>query len=170
MSDSYSDSSTAFTLTVTSGDPYLAWQQVHFGPNPGPNTAPHEDYDGDGIINLLEYAFGTNPTNNAQGPVKYAGGAIIQRGSPVTIISGPPGNTQRYAVFCRRVDHLAAGLTYAPLFTYDLQNKVPSAAVPDVLASDGEIEVVAVPYPASIQVNGNNVVPQFFQVAVSKNP
>jgi hypothetical protein len=74
------------------------------------------------------------------------------------------------AVFCRRADHQAAGLTYTVLFSANLIDKVTSAATPTVLTTDGEIEVVAIPFPTTIEVSGQNVVPQFFQVSITKNP
>lgn len=41
-----------------------AWRMLHFGStqNSG-DAADHFDYDKDGIINLIEFAFGTNPTS-----------------------------------------------------------------------------------------------------------
>jgi hypothetical protein len=74
------------------------------------------------------------------------------------------------AVFCRRVDWQAAGLSYTVLFSANLIDKVPSSTLPDVLATDGEIEVVGILYPAAIEVGGQNVVPKFFQVQITKNP
>ncbi len=42
--------------------PYETWRQGVFGEHAGdPATGPHEDFDGDGVSNLIAYALGTSP-------------------------------------------------------------------------------------------------------------
>lgn len=49
------------TLEVQSPGPTFAnWQQTQF-PGGGANTGPADDWDGDGLANFVEYAYGTNP-------------------------------------------------------------------------------------------------------------
>ena len=50
-------------------------------------------------------------------------------------------------MFGRRKDYQAAGLTYTVQFSVDLNNGLDSTAIPDVLASDEEIDAVSVKYP-----------------------
>ena len=60
-------------LLTTSQATILAWRQRHFGsPDDAGLGADGQDPDGDGVVNLLEYAFGMDPhdaagTNGAQG-------------------------------------------------------------------------------------------------------
>ncbi|MBX3742840.1 MAG: PKD domain-containing protein [Akkermansiaceae bacterium] len=41
---------------------FAAWAQIHFPDSP-PLSGPNDDYDGDGVKNLAEYATGTDPKN-----------------------------------------------------------------------------------------------------------
>ena len=44
------------------------WRKVHFGsPNATGNAADNADWDGDGWLNIYEYAVGSNPTNSSSG-------------------------------------------------------------------------------------------------------
>jgi hypothetical protein len=56
----------ASQASVTISDPantYAAWQQKYFGAQASsPSAAPGADFDGDGLVNILEYALGTDPT------------------------------------------------------------------------------------------------------------
>ncbi len=158
------------TLNVLDMDPFSAWQLTNYGSSAGASISPTGDTDGDGRTNLEEFAFGTDPRLSKGGAVSYAGGVLTQRGAPTPVITGPPSNPQPMAVFCRRADYLASGLTYTVLFSFDLINKVPSATIPTVMATDGEIEVVAIPYPAQITVGGKTAPPKFFQVSITRNP
>ena len=54
-----------------------------------------------------------------------------------------------YAVFLRRRDHRAAGITYTPQVTTDLVIWLPVTATPEVIGFDGEMDVVRVPLPAA---------------------
>ena len=52
----------AYTLNVTRAPlPFAQWQLSSFGNSGEPNTAPGEDPDSDGIVNLLEYILGGIP-------------------------------------------------------------------------------------------------------------
>jgi hypothetical protein len=68
------------------------------------------------------------------------------------------------AVFARRRDHVAAGLSYTVEFSGDLSTWRASTATPTLLAQNGEIQAVSVPYP--FFVNGKKA--RFFRVKVQK--
>ncbi|MFT3990659.1 MAG: autotransporter-associated beta strand repeat-containing protein [Luteolibacter sp.] len=64
------DTSTAGQIRLILLTPFQAWRKLYFGDsaNSGNETST-ADYDHDGISNLVEYASGTNPTQNT--PVPY---------------------------------------------------------------------------------------------------
>ena len=66
----------------------------------------------------------------------------------------------------RRKDYIAAGLTYTPQFSVDMQTWQDSTATPTVLADDGTWEIVSVPYIRSI--GGRKA--RFFRMSVSIAP
>jgi autotransporter-associated beta strand protein len=49
---------------VSAGDPYLAWLAA-FPALTGADRAPDVDFDGDGLVNGLEFVLGSNPTSSA---------------------------------------------------------------------------------------------------------
>jgi hypothetical protein len=145
-----------YTLTVTRRTPYQDWI-VSTGVANGSSDAL-QDSDGDGIPNLLEWAFGSNPTQNSSGILSITGGVLSKRGTPGVLTSG---NT-RLAVFGRRMDYLAVGLTYTVEFSANLTLWQTATDIPTPVGNDGEIEAVTVPYPA--QINGQDA--RFFRVKV----
>ena len=166
LSDGHGGTATGTTtVAVTTFSIVESWRSANFGTtaNTG-NTADNADFDGDGIANLIEFASGTNPAIPAAGPLQYAGtfaggGTIITTGQPSVRIEG---NDIR-ALFVRRSDYLAAGLTYTVRFSADLTTWSPGTVVPVILADDGTYQIVSVPYPA--MMGGG-----FFRVSVSRAP
>ena len=138
------------------------WQVQYFGQN-GLNTGPNDNFDSDGLTNLQEFAFGTDPTENSQGSLAYAAGLVSQRGLPTVSLRNIPGGVDFRAAFIRRKNHLAAGLLYQVQFSGDLTTWQSSSATPTVVASDAETDAVTVPYP--FFVNGKKA--RFFRVAVT---
>lgn len=134
--------------------PYPAWQQQHFGGTAGARTASGEDFDGDGVANLLEFAFGTDPTLVCAGPLCHQGGVITP---------GLPHMEGTSAVFVRRKDRAAAGIAYTVEFSPDLSTWTAATATPTVLADDGTNEVVSIPMPTAQPRH-------FFRVRVSATP
>ena len=118
--DLASTTSLVGTLTVTGAAPFIVNWRGAYGFNPTNGSTPGEgdteDKEGDKRVNLLEAAFGTNPN------VADAGGLSIDEGAG-TFVPGDPivsltpgGAVVRYV---RLVDHVAAGLTYAPEYGTD---------------------------------------------------
>jgi len=140
-----------------------AWQAQYFGQN-GLNAGPNDNFDGDGLNNLQEFAFGTDPTENSPGSLAYAAGLVSQRGLPAVSLRNIPGGVDFRAAFIRRKNHLAAGLIYQVQFSGDLTTWMNSSTTPTIVASDAETEAVTVPYP--FFVNGKKA--RFFRVAVSQ--
>lgn len=125
------------------------------------------DPDGDGLKNLQEYAFGLNPTTSTAGVVRYANGVITAHGTPTISLTPITGGVEGRAIFGRRKDYLAAGLNYTVQFSADLANWVNSTAVPEVVASEGDMDAVSITYPNLIATPNGDAKPQFFRVAVS---
>ena len=138
------------------------WQAQYFGQN-GLNAGPNDNFDSDGLTNLQEFAFGTDPTENSSGSLAYAAGLVSQRGLPTVSLRNIPGGVDFRAAFIRRKNHLAAGLLYQVQFSGDLTTWQNSSATPTIVASDAETDAVTVPYP--FFVNGKKA--RFFRVAVS---
>jgi hypothetical protein len=64
---------TADPITVTVTEPVLSpigtWRQLHFGsPENSGDAADDYDFDGDGLVNLIEYALGTDPKSLSSSP------------------------------------------------------------------------------------------------------
>ncbi|HEY5296376.1 MAG TPA: DUF5060 domain-containing protein [Verrucomicrobiae bacterium] len=64
---------TNFPVSFTILSPLDSWRQMHFGTtaNSG-NAADNADPDHDGIINILEYAFDTDPNVPSANPISFA--------------------------------------------------------------------------------------------------
>lgn len=137
------------------------WQVRYFGPRgiPGGSGA---DYDSDGLTNLQEFAFGTDPTQPSGGAVLWNGSKLLAAGRPVPFATNSPNGFRFRAVYSRRKDFVAAGLSYTVEFSADLATWKSSTSTPSVLADDGEIQVVSVPYP--FFVNGKKAT--YFRVRV----
>lgn len=152
-------------ITLTAPSATATWRTTFFGAATA-NIGNLEDFDHDGVVNILEFAFGTHPASTASGlaPLRYTGsfdgsGVITATGQPVTIIE----SSDIRAVFVRRKDYLAAGLTYTPQVSATLASWHDSAAIPTVLADDGIWQIVSVPYPALV----GGAVPHYFRISVT---
>lgn len=128
------------------------------------------DPDGDGLTNLQEFAFGMDPTSSTMRPLAFdVGGEVTQAGVPVLRFA----TSKYHAVFGRRKDYVAAGLTYTADFSADLKvwDSVDSG-LGAVLTGAGtsEVEAVSIEFPATVPVDGGgNAAPKFFRVGVSSN-
>ena len=137
------------------------WQVRHFGLN-GTQASINSDADSDSLSNLQEYAFGTDPLQASGAAVQWSGSTFQSAGVPVPYATTVNGSFSYRAVFSRRKDYSAAGLSYAVEFSADLVTWKASTTTPTRLADNGEVEAVYVPY--IIFVNGRKAT--FFRVKV----
>lgn len=162
----------SYSVTVLRESEALSsWKVAFFGGNTT-NTAPEEDFDGDGTPNILEFAFGLNPADAAKGALVFngnfsGGDTIVPLGEPVVGIQNIGQTQVKWAVFVRRKDYVSAHLSYQPRFSHDLTNWQDSMTEPTVLADDGINQLVAVPYPAML---ANGQLPKFFVISVTLLP
>ena len=126
-------------LDLSALEPYEYWMAGK-GIN-GWNSGYTADFDGDGVVNLLEWAFGTDPGSSSLQAVSLNSALTVTRGGPASLtLSDGAGGEVRAAAFARRKDHAAVGLTYTVEFSSDLATWAASIAIPAVIATDGEIE------------------------------
>lgn len=119
--------------------------------------------DGDNLTNLQEYAFGTQPLSPSTTPANENGGVVLSPGTPsVKVVTNETG-THYHALFSRRIDRAASGLVYMPLFSNDLATWFNESTTPQVLASDSEVEIVSLPFPAALP-DGKTA--RFFRLSV----
>jgi surface-anchored protein len=140
------------------------WRLENFGSaaNTG-SGANDQDFDSDGTSNLLEYAFGLNPTASSPSPLSLGpDNALVSRGVPAWVRS----DSQNYAVFLRRKDRIAARLEYAVETSSNLSAWQTLTATPEVIGNEGEMEIVRVPIPAP----GVGETGQFMRVNVTSTP
>jgi hypothetical protein len=168
--ESVSNAGAMYALGGTTLSPLQSWRLAYFDSSAnvgaGSNTA---DSDGDGIPNLHEFAFGTDPTSTQAGStsLQYANAVLLRRGTPISSYTTSSGNSVDFrAVFSRRKDFASVGLTYAVQFSGDLVTWATSVSGPTVVASDANFEGVSVPYPFFV----NRKKARFFRVVVSESP
>jgi autotransporter-associated beta strand protein len=159
---------TGLAFAAGPSTPFQTWANGTFANGTLTDKTANGDDDTDLLTNLREFAFGTDPTVNFTGVMEYVnGGAVTTHGQPVLL---PEGGTY-YAVFGRRADYVAAGLTYTVQFSADLSSPwVASAVAPTTLATDGVIDAVSVPFPGLIDTDSGPQKARFFRVEVSLAP
>jgi fibronectin-binding autotransporter adhesin len=124
-------------VNVTSNFADRAWRYANFGSTSATgNAADDADPDGDGVSNLAEFAFGLNPTR--------AGSDV---GIRAEAAGQQPQDERMRAVFLRRKDHAVVGLDYEVEFSSNLIDWTPSTAIPEVIADEGVLEKVGLPFP-----------------------
>jgi hypothetical protein len=139
---------TTYSVATTRRTPYQDWAVAN-GLGLGAEAMdPNGDSDGDGIKNIHEWAFATNPAARGCGLISVDNGVLLAHGGP-TVITEPDGlgGFTYFAVFGRRKDAATVGLTYVVEFSDTLSGWNASAVIPTVIAQDSEIEAVAVPFP-----------------------
>jgi hypothetical protein len=123
-------------MTVSSSHPDRTWRWENFGSTVASGNASDDaDPDGDGLVNLAEFAFGLDPTRGSN-----------DIGSRAEASAGQ-GNGGMRAVFRRRKDHSASGLEYHVEFSSNLGTWTPSSAIPEVIADEGVLEKVSLLFP-----------------------
>ncbi len=154
-----------YTITVTRRTVMQDWALAN-GVSSDPNTP-----GANGAANLLNFAFGMNPSGGFSGGLGFngtlgGGGTIGSTGVPITMTEPSGDGVVFHALYVRRKDYVEAGLTYTTLFSSALGSWSASAAVPTVLADNGTHQIVSVPFPAS--VGGEET--HFFRVRVTQAP
>lgn len=162
-------------VITVSQPPYTSWSGSTFA-NPFTETTSTSNPDGDALNNLQEFAFGTDPTSPVTGSLVYTiDGEVSKTGSPIAQNFAAAGETPDFrAVFTRRKDHTLANITYNVQFSADLKAWTSSAVSPTRQTnanSSGDIEVVSVPFPASVPLDvTGTAAPKFFRVGVIQAP
>lgn len=151
---------TSSTVQLTINDPVALWANSN-GLDPATSGLSTADPDGDGLNNLLEFAFGMSPSSSSTGTFALSGNILTQTGQPTVQASGTIT-----ARFVRRKTHTTDGLIYTPQFSPDLTTWENSTATPVVIASDATHEVVELPYPDLVA--GQPA--RFFRIALTQTP
>ena len=152
----------SLTLADDPPSPYEQWRS-----NNGLTASDGDldDRDCDGLVNLMEFAFGTDP--NLAGRHELAVDGSIH-GTP--IIRSGDGQALE-AIFVRRDDHWQSGsLIYSVEFSSDLRNFYASTVAPVSVvdsSADAAYEIVKVPFPATTP-SGKPA--RFFRVRVQLVP
>jgi sialate O-acetylesterase len=135
-----------YSIAITRRTPYQDWT---FGLGlSGAGAGQEGDLDADGLKNILEWAFGTNPTAGPGSTIQMRAGELIARGAPTTFtMPDGQGGVNYYALFGRRKDAASVGLIYAVEFSDTATAWTVRDAIPEVIAQDSEIETVVVPFP-----------------------
>lgn len=156
-----------YSMQITRAASFAQWS-ASTGITGPTNTGPLDDFDGDGIPNVLEYAFGMlGASGGGTGALVIDGATLNATGQPVSQQLPPPGGgtPEWCAIYIRRKDFVQAGLTYTPSFSADLSAWESSTDTPTVLADDGIYQAVCLPYP---EVNGQPA--KFFKLGVTITP
>jgi hypothetical protein len=151
-----------YTVATTRRTPYQDWA-TGLGLS-GANLDPNGDADTDGIKNLQEWVFGTNPSSGSGGPIQVNAGVLNAHGAP-TVLAVPDGlgGVSLFALFGRRKDAGTVGLTYVVEFSETLTTWTVSTDTPVVIAQDSEIEAVTIAFPAAVSTPSK----MFFRVKVT---
>ena len=98
---------------------------------------------------LLDYAFGLQPDDAPGRPLAYLNGSVISRGKPIVLAPTDTGGGLR-GVFVRKKDREIAGVVYRPQFSSNLVVWHDADGLPAILADDGEVEIVSLAAPATL--------------------
>jgi autotransporter-associated beta strand protein len=71
----FAGSAGVVSVTGASASPFQTWQAVHFGSSTNASAAFNADPDSDGVSNLQEYAFGTDPNDGGSVVLPEVGAA-----------------------------------------------------------------------------------------------
>ncbi|MGJ8653406.1 MAG: LamG-like jellyroll fold domain-containing protein [Opitutaceae bacterium] len=145
------------------------WRLTHFSSydNAG-NAADLADPDMDGLVNLLEYAFGTDPNVSDAGTMAI-NGISFTPGTPTVNIDFSPLSVK--ARFIRQEDYLKSGISYTAQFSHDLSvwenlNGRSADRIFGTSAANG-YEAVELNYPTFLS-NGRKA--RFYRMQVDEMP
>jgi hypothetical protein len=156
-----------YSIQITRAASFAQWS-TSTGITGPTNTGPMDDFDGDGIPNVLEYALGmAGASGGGSGALVVDGSTLNATGQPISKQLPPPGGgtPEWCAIYIRRKDHVQAGLTYTPSFSANLGTWEASTETPTILADDGIYQAVCVPYP---EIEGQPA--KFFKLGVTITP
>ena len=146
---------------------FAAWQTAYFTPDQIADdtvSGPNADPDGDGIANLLEFAFNLDPTFPE--PVLMTADTGL-RGLPLVRLETVADSEQRLTVeFVRRTTGSGAGVTYAVQFTSDLAAGWQTGGTENVTAINERWERVKTTDTVAV---GGAVQARFARVQVSQD-
>ncbi len=127
---------------------FEAWTLETFA-NAFTDTTADGDPDNDHMTNLMEFAFGTDPTLKNSGFL-VADGSV--NGLP--IIDSSDNGGSHHLFFVRRADYETPGsVTYTAQFSSDLVTFYDSAATPTFVGNStasADYEIVKIPFPATL--------------------
>lgn len=148
VDDGFDQDTDEVTIIVNSALPsiYATWAGGSFTDNFN-DTDPTNNGDGDSNGNMMEFAFGTDPTISDGGPLVLNGPNGTTNGQPV-LIEGADDAMEFYFVR-RKEDHGTSGsVSYTVQFSTDLTSFTNSVVTPTVVAnSTTNYEVVKVAFP-----------------------
>lgn len=108
-----------FRITVISAQ-LTAWQEFYFGSASNPDAALHFDKDGDGVVNLAEYAFGSNPLDGRTTVLEKGTGVA---GLPLISVERTPQGLPVIRIeYVRRKASTNPGIRYQVEFSDELGN------------------------------------------------
>jgi len=132
------------------------------------DAALNDDPDGDGMSNLLEYAFGMSPALANTNYTSYDN--EVTPGLPLPVVqTTTPDNVDFSAVFTRRKNWAMEGLSYTLQASADLTIWENVEETPTVLSGNSEVEVVSVPCNRSVQTSTGSETAKFFRVSVTQD-
>ncbi|MGJ8650175.1 MAG: discoidin domain-containing protein [Opitutaceae bacterium] len=144
------------------------WRQQYFGDyiNTG-DGADMANPDSDSLVNMLEFAFGTDPMVSDAGAmtVDEVGGTFTP-GTPIVDVEFAPFSVT--ACFIRRVDYASSGITYTAQFSNELSTwedvDGSTAARISGVPESNDYEAVELSYPVFLS-NGRKA--RFFRVQIN---
>jgi hypothetical protein len=122
-------------------------------------SGANADFDKDGLANVLEYVFGTDPKVPGAGRAAVVD-AVVTRGSP-SLVKLPGGGWR--LVFARRKVAELGGLVVMPQTGTTLSGWTSMTGSPVLLGDDGEIEILGLDVPAGGEAG-------FFRISVAEVP
>ena len=159
------DGDNTWTFTEATGilsleTTFSAWAAANSATND-----PAANDDADSLVNLLEFAFGTDPNTSDASALTVVGGTFTA-GTPAVDTTFSPLTVK--ARFIRLVDHANSGITYTAQFSNDLsfwQDVDGSSGVRiGTTGAQGDYEAVEVDYPLFLN-NGKKA--QFFRLSIN---
>lgn len=147
-----------YTATVTRQTAFATWATSNGLPT---------DPAASGGANLSRFAFGFSTGGGSSGPVVINGsGGLVSVGTPTVSVTNPGSSPTYNALFSRRKDWSAAGLSYTVQFSGDLTTWANSTDTPTVVGTDTNNEAVEVPFPALV----SGKAARFYRIVVNVGP